>query len=77
MVLSISRAQIFTACDGLEYKGKEKGHTNVLTLKGQSNVSIATFQRASRHLFSANQPASLSVAPQGMHIGDDIVMSAI
>ncbi|KZP16078.1 hypothetical protein FIBSPDRAFT_976479 [Athelia psychrophila] len=61
--------QIFTACDGLEYKWNEKGRTNVLTSKGQSDVSIATFQRASNHIFSANKPASLSVAPQGMHTG--------
>lgn len=72
-----SRSQIFRACDGVDYKWKEMGSTNVLVVKGQSQNVIAIFQRASGGLFSDSQPPSLNVTPQGIHIGDDIVVTAL
>lgn len=70
-------SQILTASDEVEYKWKEERGTNVLKLNGQSDVTIATFQRARSHIFSADQPASLIVSLQGIQIEDEIVMTAI
>lgn len=49
----------------------------MLVVKSHSQFAVATFQRVSIGLFSSNRPASLSVAPQAVHILDDIVTTAV
>ncbi|KZP16073.1 hypothetical protein FIBSPDRAFT_866304 [Athelia psychrophila] len=73
-----SKSQTFRASDGVQYKWKIIDKTNVLVVLGHSQVSVATFQRAaSTGMFSSNRLASLSVAPQAMHIMDDVVTTAV
>ncbi|KZP16075.1 hypothetical protein FIBSPDRAFT_934807 [Athelia psychrophila] len=72
-----SQSQTFRASDGVQYKWKIIDKTNVLVVLGHSQVSVATFQRASAGFFSSYRPASLSVATQAMHIMDDVVTTAV
>ncbi|KAF7981051.1 hypothetical protein HWV62_35512 [Athelia sp. TMB] len=72
-----SHSQSFQAADGVEYKWKEVGKTNVLVAKKHSSTAVATFQRGNVGIFSSHRPSALSVAPQGMRILDDVVTTAM
>ena len=61
----------------MEYKWKDIGTANVLVAKRGSQTAVATFWRAKRGLFSSSRPACLSIAPQGVHIVDEIVTTAV
>ncbi|KAF9049617.1 hypothetical protein BDZ89DRAFT_1057496 [Hymenopellis radicata] len=73
----MSTSETFIASDGKSYKWKVEMGDLYLNVNDGSHTTIAIYDPGSLGFFSKMRAPTLTVTPQGMHIGDDIVATFI